>query len=147
MADSVLSGNSQKPFVNPGLFSDRRLKMTFPWHMMYFSNVFSACDDQTGIDASKQVSSSLNGDWHDGVTWHEPIRARGFQRTCMTSLVNKLWGAGDRFGDYLCDDCTNMPCVSGHNQFTNTLNLQTHNSPDLLPKFQSILINSHCNVQ
>ena len=32
----------------------------------------------------------------------------------------KLGGAGDRFGDYLCLDCPNLLCVSGHDQFTNT---------------------------
>ena len=45
----------------------------------------------------------------------------------------KLGGAGDRFGDYLCVDCANLPSVSGHN-------LQTQNSPDLLPKFRSLCV-------
>ena len=41
-------------------------------------------------------------------------------------LIVKLGGAVGRFGDYLCVDCANSPCESGHNQYTNT------NSPDLL---------------
>ena len=32
----------------------------------------------------------------------------------------KLGGAGDKFGDYLCVDCANLPCVRGNNQVTNT---------------------------
>ena len=32
----------------------------------------------------------------------------------------RLGGAGDRFGDYFCADCTNLSCVSGRNQFTDT---------------------------
>ena len=32
----------------------------------------------------------------------------------------KLGGAGDKFGDYLCVDCANLPCVRGNNQLTNT---------------------------
>ena len=32
---------------------------------------------------------------------------------------NKLGEVGDRFGTYLCVDCTHFPCFSGHNQFTN----------------------------
>ena len=38
--------------------------------------------------------------------------------------ANNLEGTGDRFGDYLCVDFTNLSCV----------NSQTQNSPDLLPK-------------
>ena len=34
--------------------------------------------------------------------------------------VAKLEVAGYRFGDYLGADCTNLPCVRGHNQLTNT---------------------------
>ena len=34
-------------------------------------------------------------------------------------MSTKLGGAGDRFGDYLCVDCTNLPFVSGRNQLTN----------------------------
>ena len=33
---------------------------------------------------------------------------------------NKLGGAGDWFGDYLCVNWANLPCLSGRNQFTNT---------------------------
>ena len=33
---------------------------------------------------------------------------------------SKLGEAGYRFGDYLCVACANLPCVSGHNNFTNT---------------------------
>ena len=36
------------------------------------------------------------------------------------NTFTKRGGAGDRFGDYLSVDCANLPCVSGHNQFTNT---------------------------
>ena len=32
--------------------------------------------------------------------------------------MNNLGGAGDRFGDYLCEDCNNLPCVGGHHEFT-----------------------------
>ena len=35
-------------------------------------------------------------------------------------LIDQLGGASDRFCDYLCVDCANMLCGSGHNQFTNT---------------------------
>ena len=31
---------------------------------------------------------------------------------------SKFEGAGDKFGDYLCVDCANLPCKSGHNQLT-----------------------------
>ena len=29
-------------------------------------------------------------------------------------FFTKLGGAGDRFGDFKCVDCTNFPCVRGH---------------------------------
>jgi len=35
-------------------------------------------------------------------------------------MMAKLGGAGDRFGDYLCVDCANLPDAGGHDQFTNT---------------------------
>ena len=35
-------------------------------------------------------------------------------------LVTKLGGAGDRFGDYICVDCANLPYAGGCNQFTDT---------------------------
>ena len=40
--------------------------------------------------------------------------------TLFNSLTIKLGGARGKFGDYLCVHCANLPCVSGHNQFTNT---------------------------
>ena len=43
----------------------------------------------------------------------------------------KLGGAGDRFGDYLCVDCANLPCI---------INWQTQNSSDLSPKFRSLFV-------
>ena len=33
---------------------------------------------------------------------------------------SKLGRAGDRFGDNLCVDCANFPCVSGSSHFKNT---------------------------
>ena len=42
--------------------------------------------------------------------------------------IIKLGGAGDRFSDYLCVLCVNLPRISGQN------------SPDLLPKFRSLPI-------
>ena len=53
---------------------------------------------------------------------------------------SKFEGAGDRFGDYLCDDCTNLSCISGRN-------LQTQNSPDLTPKFQSLTVTERERVE
>ena len=46
-------------------------------------------------------------------------------------LIVKLGGAVGRFGDYLCVDCANYPCESGHNQyhqhqFTRLINKSTH---------------------
>ena len=38
----------------------------------------------------------------------------------MRENSDKDGGAGDRFGDYLFDHCTNLPCISGCNKFTNT---------------------------
>ena len=35
-------------------------------------------------------------------------------------MISKLGEVVDRFGDDLCVDCTNLICISGHNQFTNT---------------------------
>ena len=35
-------------------------------------------------------------------------------------LSFELWGACDRFGDYLCLENDNVLCVSGHNQFKST---------------------------
>ena len=41
----------------------------------------------------------------------------------------RLGGGGDRFGDCLCVYFANL----------DTINLQTQNSPDLLPKFRSLV--------
>ena len=56
-----------------------------------------------------------------------------FILTFPVPLSLKLEEAVDRFGDYLFVDCTNLQCVHGHNQF------KTKNSPDLTPKFRSLL--------
>ena len=40
---------------------------------------------------------------------------------CMKyAFMTKLGGDGDRFGDNLCVDCANFPCVSGSSHFKNT---------------------------
>ena len=49
-------------------------------------------------------------------------------------IVNKLGGAGDWFGDYLCVDQTKFPFVSAQNQFPNTHFTRP------LTKFRSLLI-------
>ena len=41
------------------------------------------------------------------------------QTDTLSFRTIKPWGIGDRFGDYLLVDCGNLPCVSGHDQFTN----------------------------
>ena len=48
--------------------------------------------------------------------------------------ISKLGGADDRRGDYLCVDCTNLPCESGRNHFKHT------EPPNLLQTFRSLLI-------
>ena len=35
-------------------------------------------------------------------------------------LISKIGEAEDRFGDYLCVDCANLPCSSGPNYSTKT---------------------------
>ena len=42
---------------------------------------------------------------------------------------SKLGGTGDRFGDYLCMDCANLP---------RAIKLKVQNSPDLTAKFRSL---------
>ena len=37
------------------------------------------------------------------------------ERVCKGGLGSRLGGAGVRFGDYLCEVCANLPCLSGHN--------------------------------
>ena len=52
---------------------------------------------------------------------------------CIGAII-KLGGAGNRFGDCLCVDCFNLPCAVQ----VDAINLQTQNSPDLLPEFRSL---------
>ena len=48
---------------------------------------------------------------------HRPIKVHW---THSASPITKIGEAGDRFSEYLCVDYANLPCTSGHNQFTNT---------------------------
>jgi len=54
------------------------------------------------------------------------LALRGGSETGTIDMVHylmlkiKLGGDANRFGDYLCVNCANVPCICGHNQFTNT---------------------------
>ena len=36
------------------------------------------------------------------------------------AIIDELGETGCRFGEYLCVDCGNLPCLSGHSQLANT---------------------------
>ena len=55
------------------------------------------------------------------------VAVGGVEREIATvTIIPKLKGAGDMFSDYLCVDCANLPCLSGHNLFKITNNNQTY---------------------
>ena len=53
-------------------------------------------------------------------------------RAIFLSFMTKLGEAGDRFGEYWCDDCADLLCASRLNKL-----LKTKNTPQL-PKFRSV---------
>ena len=95
-------------------------------------------------DALQLVISSLLSAQHKMFRNKATFLFKGFQ--VPQRLIGNLGGAGDRFGDYLCVDCANLPHVvdSVHYQFTHTKftrpNSNISKYPTLVPSFAETIM-------
>ena len=94
-------------------------------------------------DALQLVISALLSAQHKMFRNKATFLFKGFQ---VPQVILEGRGAGDRFGDYLCVDCANLPHVvdSVHYQFTHTKftrpNSNISKYPTLVPSFAETIM-------
>ena len=125
-------------------YSAAKRRHNFQWifnlRTSHCSSNQTACEVNGGTSQdldSQRLHLNLNPKIWENVSFsnsNNPISIRIRVKFCLNI---KLGRAGDIFGGYLSLDGANVPCISGHNQFTN----KKFTIPCLLPTFRTLLRN------